>query len=92
VETRYQFVEKLCFSLYYACTKLRYYLLCSTCIVACQPNVIKHMFDRPTFSGRHGKWAYGLIEYDLVMSHGNPLKAKLLQILLLNIGLMWSII
>ena len=29
-ETRYTFIEKLCLSLYYACTKLRYYLLSST--------------------------------------------------------------
>ena len=26
-ETRYTFIEKLCLSLYYACTKLRHYLL-----------------------------------------------------------------
>jgi hypothetical protein len=30
IETRYTFIEKLCLSLYYACTKLRYYLLSST--------------------------------------------------------------
>ena len=42
-ETRYTFIEKLCLSLYYACTKLRYYLLSSTCIVTCQADVIKHM-------------------------------------------------
>ena len=35
-ETRYTFIEKLCLSLYYACTKLRHYLLSSTCIVTCQ--------------------------------------------------------
>jgi hypothetical protein len=29
-ETRYTFIEKLCLSLYYACTKLRHYLLSST--------------------------------------------------------------
>jgi hypothetical protein len=34
-ETRYTFIEKLCLSLYYACTKLRYYLLSNTRIVAC---------------------------------------------------------
>ena len=34
-ETRYTLTEKLCLSLYYACTKLRHYLLSSTCIVAC---------------------------------------------------------
>ena len=42
-ETRYTFIEKLCLSLYYVCTKLRHYLLSSTCIVTCQADVIKHM-------------------------------------------------
>jgi hypothetical protein len=56
-ETRYQFIEKLYFLLYYACTKLRHYLLSSTCIVACQTDVIKHMLHRPILSRRLGKWA-----------------------------------
>ena len=42
-ETRYIFIEKLCLSLYYACTKLMHYLLSSTYIVTCQADVIKHM-------------------------------------------------
>ena len=42
-ETRYTFTEKLCLSLYYACTKLRHYLLSSTCIVVCQTDVLKRM-------------------------------------------------
>ena len=42
-ETRYTFIEKLCLSLYYACTKLMHYLLSSTCIVTCQADVIKHI-------------------------------------------------
>jgi ribonuclease HI len=42
-ETRYSFIEKLCLSLFYARSKLRHYLLSSTCIVACQANVIRHM-------------------------------------------------
>jgi len=39
-ETRYIFIEKLCFSLYYACTKLGPYLLSSTHTVVCQTAVI----------------------------------------------------
>jgi hypothetical protein len=62
-ETRYSFIKKLCFSLYYACAKLRHYLLASTCIVACQTDVIKHMFYRPILRGKLGIWAYALIEY-----------------------------
>jgi hypothetical protein len=34
-ETRYSFIEKLCLSLFYACSKLWHYLLSSTCVVAC---------------------------------------------------------
>jgi hypothetical protein len=40
-KTRYSFIVKLCLSLFYACSKLRHYLLSSTCVAACQVNVIK---------------------------------------------------
>ena len=42
-ETRYAHIEKLCLSLYFACAKMRHYLLSSTYVVACQADVIKHM-------------------------------------------------
>jgi ribonuclease HI len=58
-------MEKLCLSLYYACSKFRHYNLPSSCIVACQYDVIKHMLLKPILSGRMGKWAYVLVEYDL---------------------------
>ena len=64
-ETMYTFIEKLCLSLYYACTKLRHYLLSSACIVVCQTDVIKHMLQKPILSGRISKWAYALVKYDL---------------------------
>ena len=44
---------------------MRHYLLSSTCIVTCQTDVIKHMLQKPILSGRIGKWAYALVEYDL---------------------------
>jgi hypothetical protein len=44
-ETRYSFIEKLCLSLFYACSKLRHYLLSSACIVACEANVIRHILQ-----------------------------------------------
>jgi hypothetical protein len=56
-ETRYAHIEKLCLSLYYACSKMRHYLLPSTCVVACQADVIKHLLYRPILRGRIGKWA-----------------------------------
>ena len=42
-ETTYTFIEKLYLSLYYACTKLRHYLLSSTRIVVCQTDVLMNM-------------------------------------------------
>jgi hypothetical protein len=71
-ETRYTFIEKLCLSLYNTCTKLRHYLLPSTCIVACQTDIIKYMLHKPILSGRVSKWAYALVEYDL---HCEPLSS-----------------
>jgi hypothetical protein len=51
-ETRYSFIEKLCLFLFYACSKLRHYMLSNTCVVACQADVIKHMLQQPILSGR----------------------------------------
>jgi hypothetical protein len=71
-ETRYTFIEKLCLCLFYACTKCRCYLLSSRCTVFGQADVIKYMLHNPIMSGRIGKWAYALIEYDLAYE---PLKS-----------------
>ena len=79
----YTFIEKLCLSLYYAYTKLRHYLLSSTCIVVCQTDVIKHMLQKPILSGRTGKWAYALVEYDFACE---PLKSMRGQIVADFIG------
>jgi hypothetical protein len=65
-EMRYQFIEKFIIFCSIMLTLLRHYLLSTTCIVACQTDVIKHMLHRPILCGRLGKWAYGLVEYDLV--------------------------
>jgi hypothetical protein len=72
VETWYVFIDKLCLSLYYVCTKFRPYILPSTCIVVSQHDIIKRMLHKPILSGRMGKWAYSLIEYDLKFE---PLRA-----------------
>jgi hypothetical protein len=64
-ETWYVFMEKLCLSLYYACSMFRHYILSSSCIVAWQYDVIKHMMLKPILSGRMGMRAYALVKYDL---------------------------
>ena len=40
-------------------------VLSSTCVVVCQTDVIKRMPQKPILSGRIGKWAYALVEYNL---------------------------
>jgi hypothetical protein len=75
-ETRYVSVEKLCLSLYYACFKYRHYILSSSCIVTCQYDVIKHMLLKPILSGRIGKQAYALVEYDLAYEPLRPMKGQ----------------
>jgi hypothetical protein len=70
------FIEKLCLSLFYACSKLRHYMLSSTCVVACQVDVIKHMLQEPILSGRIGKWAYTFIEYDLAYKQLKSMKGQ----------------
>jgi hypothetical protein len=54
-ETRYVFMKKLCLSLYYASSKFRHYILSSSCIVAYQYDVIKHMLLKSILSERIGK-------------------------------------
>ena len=76
-ETWYTFIEKLCLSLYYACTKLRHYFLSSTCIVTCQADVIKHILQKPILSGRIGKWAYALVEYNLAYESLKSVKGQI---------------
>jgi hypothetical protein len=76
-EIRYLFIKKLYLSLFYACSKLRHYLLSSTCVVVCQANVIKHMLQKLILSGRIGKWAYALIEYDLAYKSQKYMKGQI---------------
>jgi hypothetical protein len=49
-KTWYVFMEKLCLSLYYVCSKFRHYIISSSYIVACQYDVIKHMLLKPILS------------------------------------------
>jgi hypothetical protein len=51
-------------------------MLSSTCVVACQVDVIKHMLQQPILSGRIGKWAYTFIEYDLAYKQLKSMKGQ----------------
>ena len=42
-----------------------------------QTDVIKHMLQKPILSGRIGKWAYALVEYDLACEHLKSMRGKI---------------
>ena len=66
IQTRYTPIEKLCLALYFACTKLRHYLIKSQVYVVSQTNLMKYMLIRPLIIGRIGKWSLSLPEFTLV--------------------------
>ena len=47
------------------------------CIVTCQADVIKYMIQKPILSGRIRKWAYALVEYDLVYESLRAVKGQI---------------
>jgi hypothetical protein len=51
-------------------------LLSSTCVIAGQADVIKHILQQPILSGRIEKWAYPLIEYDLAYESLKSIKGQ----------------
>lgn len=65
-ERRYIAIENIILSLYFACTKLRHYLLPTTIEVIYQTYVIKYMLIRPIAKSRVAKWAFALSEIDLI--------------------------
>jgi hypothetical protein len=83
-ETWYVFVEKLCLSLYYACSKFSHYILSSSCIVACQYDVIKNMLLKSILGGRIGKWAYALVEYDLAYESLRSMKGQVVAVFIVD--------
>ena len=65
-QTRYTPIEKLCLALYFACTKLRHYLIKSQVYVVSQTDLIKYMLSQPIIVGGLRKWSLALSEFTLV--------------------------
>ena len=57
--------------------KFRHCLIPSKCIVACQEDMVKYMLQRLVLSGRIGKLAYALVEYDLEYQLSRAMKGKI---------------
>ena len=54
-ETRYNPIEILCLALYFACTKLKHYLIKSQVYVVSHNDLMK--FNQPLITRRIGKWS-----------------------------------
>jgi hypothetical protein len=78
LETRYSPIEKLCLCLYFSCSKLRHYLLCSEYAVVSKHDVIKHMLSMPILIGRIGKWILELSEFDLRYESAKAIKGQVI--------------
>jgi hypothetical protein len=78
METRYHKIEKLCFYLFFTCTKLWHILLFAEIIIICKLDVIKHMLSAPVLKDRLGKWMFALSEFDIRYQPMNAVKEQAL--------------
>ena len=62
---KYTHVEKICLSLFHACTKLEYYTLPNEILVLCKFDIVKHLLNRPILQGCLMKWEIKLNVYAL---------------------------
>ena len=67
-------IEKLCMSLFHACTKLEYYLLLREVLVMCKIDIVKFLLNRPVLQGRLMKWAIKLNAFSLKYIPSRPVK------------------
>ena len=84
IETRYTPIEKLCLALYFACTKLRHYLIKSRVYVVSQTDLMKSMLNRPLITGNIGKWSMALSKFTLVYFPNKLVKGQALADFLAN--------
>jgi hypothetical protein len=77
-EARYHEMEKLCFCLFFTCTKLRHILLFAEIIIICKSDIIKHMLSAPVFKGWLGKWMFVLSEFDIRYQPAKAVKGQAL--------------
>ena len=77
-ETRYSPIEKLCLALYFACMKLRHYLIKSQVYMVSQTDLMKYMLSRPLITRRIRKWSLALLEFTLVYFPHKSVKGQAL--------------
>ncbi|KAF2317024.1 hypothetical protein GH714_010679 [Hevea brasiliensis] len=77
-KTKYLTIEKMCLSLYFACTKLRHYLIKYRVFVMSQTNLTKYILSRLLITGKVEKWALALTEFFLAYHPQKAVKRQAL--------------
>ncbi|XP_015964127.1 uncharacterized protein LOC107487946 [Arachis duranensis] len=78
IEIRYFPIKKLCLSLYYACMKLKCYMVAKLVKVTAQTDLIKYMLSFPMLRGRLEKWMLTLTEFDLQYVPAKAIKGQII--------------
>ncbi|XP_057724040.1 uncharacterized protein LOC130939999 [Arachis stenosperma] len=65
IESRYSSIENMYLPLFYACIKLKYYMVARTIKVVAQTDLIKYILSSPMLRGQLDKWMLALTEFDL---------------------------
>jgi len=65
-ESRYNMIDKLCYSLVFSAKRLRQYILYYTTWLISKMNPLKYIFEKPYTSSRIAKWKILLGEYDII--------------------------
>ena len=78
METKYSPIEKLCLALYFACSKLRHYVIQENVYIVSQIDLIKFILNRPVISGRIGKWPLAFAEFTLIYFPQKTMKGQAL--------------
>ncbi|XP_059669137.1 uncharacterized protein LOC132314276 [Cornus florida] len=84
VECRYTPIKKLCLALYFIAIKLRVYMMPVLVYIVCQTDLIKYMLSRSLITGRIGKWALALMEFNLAYVPQKAIKGRALADFLAN--------
>ncbi|XP_022895322.1 uncharacterized protein LOC111409511 [Olea europaea var. sylvestris] len=77
-EMKYSPIEKMCLALIFAAKKLRYYMLSHTINLVSKIDPLKYIMSRPILSGRIGKWALLLSEFDIKFIPQKAIKGQAL--------------
>jgi len=77
-ECNYSPIEKLCLALIFALKKLRHYMLAHEIQLVARADPIRYVLSQPVLTGRLGKWAILMMEFDITFVPQKAVKGQAL--------------